>query len=94
MESAIKKLKLGKAAGGDGIGPELLKLAPGRAAHALHKLFVTVWTSGKVPVAWKEGIIVSLYKGKGKRNVCSNYRPISLLSVPSNVFAHVCYWDG
>ena len=60
-----------------------------RAAHALHNLFVTVWTSGKVPVAWKEGIIVSLYKGKGQRNVCSNYGPISLLSVPGKVFAPV-----
>jgi len=32
---------------------------------------------------------VSLYKEKGQRNVCSNYRPISLLSVPGKVFAHV-----
>jgi hypothetical protein len=32
---------------------------------------------------------VSLYKGKGPRSQCSNYRPISLLSVPGKVFAHV-----
>ena len=38
---------------------------------------------------WKEAIIVSLYKGKGPRDNCSNYRPISLLSVPGKVFAHV-----
>ena len=37
----------------------------------------------------KEAIIVSLYKGKGPRDNCSNYRPISLLSVPGKVFAHV-----
>jgi len=30
-----------------------------------------------------------LYKGKGQRTDCSNYRPISLLSVPGKVFANV-----
>ena len=34
-------------------------------------------------------IIVSLYKGKGPRNNCGSYRPISLLSVPGKVFANV-----
>jgi len=42
-----------------------------------------------VPSPWKEGIILSLYKGKGPRDECSSYRPISLLSVPGKVFAHV-----
>jgi len=30
-----------------------------------------------------------LYKGKGPRNECASYRPITLLSVPGKVFAHV-----
>jgi len=55
----------------------------------LHQLFASVWVTGKVPCAWKEGIIISLYKGKGPRNDCASYRPISLLSVPGKVFAHV-----
>ena len=42
-----------------------------------------------VPCAWKEGIIISLYKGKGPRNECASYRPITLLSVPGKVFTHV-----
>jgi len=48
-----------------------------------------VWKSGKVPSEWREGIIIWLYKGKGSRSSCSSYRPISLLSVPGKVFAHV-----
>jgi len=67
----------------------MLKLAPTSAASALHKLFGQVWISGHVPSEWKEGIITSLYKGKGPRNDCSRYRPISLLSVPGKVFTHV-----
>ena len=38
---------------------------------------------------WKEGIIVSLYKGKGSQSESSSYRPISLLSVSGKVFAHI-----
>ena len=41
------------------------------------------------PAEWKDGIIVSLYKGKGPNNECGSYRPISLLSVPGKVFSHV-----
>jgi hypothetical protein len=89
VTSAIRRLKNGKAAGPDGITPELLKFAETPISIALHQLFVRVWASGKVPAEWKEGVIVPLYKGKGSHTVCSNYRPISLLSVPGKVFAHV-----
>jgi len=65
VESAIKKLKLSRAPGGDCIAPEMLKLAPTSAASALHKLFGQVWISSHVPSEWKEGTITSLYKGKG-----------------------------
>ena len=67
-----------------------MKLAPvPAAATALHELFRKVWTSCHVPSEWKEGIITSLYKGKGAKTDCSSYRPISLLSVPGKVFTHV-----
>ena len=48
-----------------------------------------VWCSGMVPADLRDGIIITLYKGKGSKNECGNYRPISLLSIPGNVFAHV-----
>jgi len=52
-------------------------------------LSFALWKSGKVRADWKEAVIISLCKGKGSRTVCSNHRPISLLSVPGKVFAHV-----
>ena len=48
-----------------------------------------MWSTGRVPSEWKEGIIVSLYKGKESQSECSSYRPISLLSVSGKVFAHI-----
>jgi len=38
---------------------------------------------------WRDGIIVRLYKGIGPESECPNYHPITLMSVPGKVFAHV-----
>jgi len=89
VQAAIKKLKFGRAAGRDAISPEMLKLAIDPTTRILHQLFANVWVTSEVPSAWKEGIIISLYKGKGPRNECASYRPVSLLCVPGKVFAHV-----
>ena len=35
--------------------------------------------SGVVPQDWRLAVILPLYKGKGERTECSNYRGISLL---------------
>ena len=86
---AIRKLNNGRAVGPDGIFPELLKCAETPISAALHKLFQNIWSSGRVPTEWRDGIINSLYKGKGHRNQCSSYRLMTLLSVPGKVFSHV-----
>lgn len=84
----IRKLCKGSTAGPDGIPPELLKGALEPVSIGLHQLFLKVWASGKVPAEWKDDTIVSLYKAKGSHIKCSNYKPISLLSVPGKVFVH------
>ena len=89
VRRAIRKLRNGRAARSDGIQPELLKYAEEPVSTSLHSLFAQVWKSGLVPAEWREGIIVSLYKGNGPRNNCGSYRPISLLSVPGKVFVSV-----
>jgi len=42
-----------------------------------------------VPEEWHQGIIIPLYKGKESKSECSNYRGITLLSLPDKVFAHI-----
>ncbi len=42
-----------------------------------------------MPEDWKSGVIVPLYKGKGERGVCGNYRGICLLSVVGKVYCRV-----
>jgi len=89
VTKTIRKLRNGKAAGPDNIQPQLLKYAEQPVTETLHALFQKVWSTGRVPADWKESLIISLYKGKGQKTNCSSYRPISLLSVPGKVFAHV-----
>jgi len=86
---AVRKLKNGKAGGPEGIPPELLKYALHPVSQMLHALFLHVWRSGRVPAEWRDGILISLYKGKGSKDECGSYRPISLLSVQGKVFTHL-----
>ena len=45
--------------------------------------------SGVMPEDWRSAVIVPLYKGKGKRTECGNYRGISLLSVVGKIYAGI-----
>ena len=79
VRHAIRKLKNGRAAGSDGIQPELLKYAEEPVSISLHSQFARVWKTGLVPAEWSEGIIVSTVAVIAR----------SLLSVPGKVFANV-----
>ncbi len=47
------------------------------------------WEQSKVPEDWRKAIIVMLYKGKGNRDECYNYRGISLLCVPGKIYGRI-----
>ena len=83
---AKNKIKANKAPEVCGIYPEYIQHGGSDALHTLHKIFTRVWKV--VPEKWHQGIIIPLYKGKGSKSECSNYRGITLLSVPGKVFAH------
>ena len=80
MDRAVKKLCNGKAAGDDSIVPELLKNGRTSLIDWLWELLLEGWKSGQVPEEWKSATLVPLHK-KRDRNICDNYRGISLLSV-------------
>src|SRR5271163_1908129 len=89
IQRAIRKLKRGRAAGLDGIAPEMLLCAVDPISQGLHRLFLKVWETGRVPTDWRDGVFILLYKGKSSRSECGSYRPISLLSVPGKVLDHI-----
>ena len=48
-----------------------------------------VFESGVVQGDCRYTVIVPLYKGKGERTKCKNYRGISLLSVVGKIYAGI-----
>ncbi len=83
------RLKCGKAAGMDGITAKMLKYGGSAVVEWMVLICERAWKSGEVPDDWKKAIIVPLYKGKGSRSECGNYRGISLLSVPGKVYGRI-----
>ena len=47
-----------------------------------------VWKTGKAPLEWQIGIVVPIFKKRDHKE-CSNYRAITLLSLPGKVFARI-----
>ena len=45
--------------------------------------------SGVVPEDWRFAVIIPLYKGKGERRECSNYRGISLISEVEKIYVEI-----
>ena len=84
--SAIKCLKNSKALGHDNICAELFKLDPNLSAEILQPLFNEIWIKKKIPDDWTTGIIIKIPK-KGDLQDCSNWRGITLLSIPSKILA-------
>ncbi len=86
---AKRKLKLGKAPGPDGKTAEMLKYGGEMVIDWMVWICNLAWEQSRVPEAWSKAIIVPLYKGKGKREECNNYRGISLLSVPEKIYGRI-----
>jgi len=56
---------------------------------SLHAVLCSAWNTSIIPTDWKRGLVVPLWKGKGDRQECNNYRGVMLLSVPGKVFARI-----
>uniref|UniRef100_A0A8C6S4J5 Reverse transcriptase domain-containing protein n=1 Tax=Neogobius melanostomus TaxID=47308 RepID=A0A8C6S4J5_9GOBI len=85
VTEVVRKLLGGKAPGADEIRLEYLKSLDVVGLSWLTRLCNIEWRSGTVP--WI-GVVVPLFK-KGDRRVCSNYRGITLLSLPGKVYSRV-----
>ena len=90
LRLAIESLSSGKAPGSDGIPPEVVKLAKESSLlRHLHDLLLQCWEEGTIPKDMRDAKIITLYKNKGERSDCNNYRGISLLSIVGKAFARV-----
>jgi len=79
VQIAIEKLRKHKSPGTEQIPMELIKAGSRTIHFHTHKLTNSVWNEEELPEAWKELIILPIYK-KGDKTGCSNCRGISHVS--------------
>ena len=89
LSNAIDRLPSGKAPGKDGIPAEVIKSGKSGLLEPLLKLLTQCWLEGAVPQDMRNANIVTLYKNKGDRSDCNNYRGLSLLSIVGKLFARI-----
>ncbi len=63
---------------------EILEDPP--ALSNLTKLFNIIFATGRVPLDWRKAIVTVMYKGKGPRDLPTNFRAISLTSTSLKIF--------
>ena len=89
VKSAIKKLNLGKAPGKDGLPAEIFVHGGDHLALIMHHLICDLWDQDRLPKDWCDPIMIAIFKGKGLREVCGNYRGIALLSAAGKILAGI-----
>ena len=85
----VRKFKNGKSAGIDEITGEMIKNGGKMVIDWILKLCNKAFMEGIVSRDWRRAVIVPLYKGKGDKGNCRNYRVFSLLSVVGKIYAGV-----
>jgi hypothetical protein len=88
---AIKFLKTNKPVGSDGIIARFYKLYGEHITYILTNLFNASLSERSMPSVLKRTVIKCLYKGKGTKSKCTNYRPISIISSTSKLFEQIMY---
>ena len=67
----------------------MIKAGGDRVVDWIWRLCNKAFESGAVPKDWISAVIVPLYKSKGERTECKNFRCISLLSMVGKVYAGI-----
>ena len=84
----LNNLNISKSAGPDDIHPRVIYELRSNVVETLTKIYNKSLEAGKLPDDWKHAIIKPIHK-KGKKGDPSNYRPVSLTSVPCKILERI-----
>ena len=90
ISDLLSTLDVGKATDHDGVSARMLKLAGITICPSLTRLFMLCLSFNKFPNMWKRADVIPLYK-KGEKDLCSNYRPVSILPILSKILERVVF---
>jgi hypothetical protein len=89
VQDVIRRLKISKAPGPDGIPNRALKHFPQRVCPSTGALFNAIFRTQYFPSAWKHARVISILKPGKDLALPSSYRPISLLDTSRKVFEKI-----
>ena len=89
VRAAIQAMKSNNATGPDGIPAEIWKSSEA-LAEQLHNLLAHIWEKEDVPQQFKDANIITIWKRKGSKSDCNNYRGISLLAIAGKILGKSC----
>ena len=87
LNKAVASPSSGRAPGNESIPAEVLKCCKGNIISELHQILCPCWREDEVPKDVRDANIVTLYKNKGNKSDCNNYRGICLLSIMGKLLA-------
>ncbi len=85
----LEDLNINKSPGPDKLNPRVLKEASSQLAKPFAILYKQSLSEGKLPLEWKSAIITPIFKNKGSKHQATNYRPVSLTSVPCKILEKI-----
>jgi len=85
----LQNLDIHKASSSDSISSRVLKETAEPIAPILRSIFTFFMDSGTVPGDWRNAYNINPIYKKGDHSQPSNYRPISLTNIVSNIFEHI-----
>lgn len=85
VDSQIRKMKVDKACGPDGLPPGVFAMLPPAWLLTLTTLFNAVFTSGVYPASWMRAKLFTVFK-RGNRSDPNNYRGISVINAITKLY--------
>lgn len=89
ISEALGRMKRGKAVGPDNLPVEAWKALGKEGVDILWDLLCKVHDEERIPEAWRESVVVPIYKGKGDIQECRNYRGIKLVSHTMKIWERI-----
>ena len=88
IEHLCRGLESGKGMGWDGVSPKVIKAVATELAGSLSRLYNCCMREGYYPPCFKVARVVPIFKAEDQTKY-SNYRPVSVLPVLSQIFERV-----
>lgn len=80
----LNKINIKKAGGPDNITSREMRIIAKEFSHGISFIGNLSYREGNYPSKWKIGNVKTIFKN-GDKEDCSNYRPLTMLSIPSKI---------